>query len=150
MNRKIFNVIVASVCVLVFSTCKKDENGSDLVLKKVYKTNGVEFAVQSAKITKDGYKAGTFTLAPPESKDPSYNSVLCIEITLQKGKGAGFYELDMYLANEKGVRDEKANHAAIGLIDDPNQSIVMFNVPTSARKIKFGIGNLELNLEKVL
>ncbi|MDR0348233.1 MAG: WG repeat-containing protein [Tannerella sp.] len=119
-----------------------------LELDKKYAVQGFEFTVQSVKIHKGGYPMGMFYGGPSNpNMDPSYDGVLGIVLTLTKGDIHAFSKLDKYLINEKGVRNVEKDNMEMFKVPEYT---VLFNVPVSAKKIKFGIGDLELNLEKIL
>jgi len=125
-----------------------NQNAIDLELNKAYSVQGFEFTVQTVKIHKGSYPMGMFSGRPSNpNMDPSYDGVLGIELSLTKGNGDTFSELEKYLVNEKGERNVKEDRV---IMSNAPKFTIMFNVPMSARKIKFGIGTLELNLEKVL
>jgi len=153
MNTKIFIVIAACVCILAFPVWSQNQAKPagkvvDLELNKAYSVQGFEFTVQTVKIHKGGYPTGMFNIRPSNPKmDPSYDGVLGVVLNLKKGNGDAFSELEKYLVNEKGEKNVKEDMT--GLSKLPEYTVI-FNVPMSARKIRFGIGDLELNLEKVL
>jgi hypothetical protein len=153
MKRIIFIAIVACMCLSAFSSRSQNRTASaakavNLELNKKYVVKDIEFTVQSVEIHKGGYPLGMFSGAPSNpQKDSSYDGVLGIELTLTKGNVETFSKLEKYLVNEKGERNVKED--MMGLSDAPKYTI-LFNVPMSARKIKFSIDNLELNLEQVL
>ena len=120
----------------------------DLALNKAYSFQDFEFTIQTVKIHEGSYPMGMFSGRPSNpNMDPSFDGVLGIELTLNKGNDDTFSELEKYLVNEKGERNVKEDRV---ILSNAPKFTVLFNVPMSSRKIKFGIGNLELNLEKVL
>ena len=153
MNKKIFTAMAVCVCLLACPAWSQEQSKTvpfvvDLELNKVYSDQDFEFTVQVVKIYKDSYPMGMFSGRPANSKmDPSFDGVLGIEITLKKGNRDTFSKLEKYIVNEKGeknVKDDKME------MSGDRKYTVLFNVPMSSKKIKFGIGSLLLNLEKVL
>jgi len=125
---------------------------AQLELNKEYSVDGFKFTVQSVRIQKGGYKvAGTgFTLSPA-SNPLSYDGVLGIELTRTGGDHEAFSKLKTYLVNEKNIKedDTPALIDRSSVVGEP-KFVIMFNVLASAKKLKFGIGSLELGLENVL
>ena len=153
MTRKIHIVITACICFTAFTAWSQNRVKSadrvvNLELNKAYAVQGFKFTVQSVKIHKDSYPMGMFSGRPSNPEmDPSYDGVLGIKLTLNEGDDNAFSNLDKYLVNEKGERNVKADMTTMSMTPEYT---ILFNVPMSARRIKFGVGSLELNLEKVL
>ena len=120
----------------------------NLALNKEYSVQGFKFTVQSVNIHKGSYPMGMFSgRSSNPNMDSSLDGVLGIVLTLTAGNGDEFSKLDKYLLNEKGKRNVKEDMTSIS---NASKITILFNVPLSARKIKFCIGNLELNLENVV
>ena len=120
----------------------------NLELNKEYSVQGFKFTVQVVKIHKGGYPMGMFSLRPSNpNMDSSYDGVLGIELTLTSGNFETFTKLESYLVYEKGNKNVKEDMS--GMSSDPKYTVT-FNVPTSAKKLVFGIGSMKLNLENVL
>jgi hypothetical protein len=133
---------------VVAQAAKNQSKIVDLELNKVYGVQGFKFTVQVVRILKDSYPMGMFSGRPSNpNMDPSYDGVLGIELTLKEGNSDVFSKLETYIVNEKGERNVKADMTGMS---GASESTYLFNVPLSAKKIKFNIGGLELNLEKVL
>ena len=120
----------------------------NLELNKEYSANGFKFTVQVVRILKGSYPMGMFGGRPANPNlDPAYEGVLGIELTLTSGDSDKFSDLDKYIVHENGERNVKEDH--VGIANNPTFKY-LYNVPLSAKKIKFCIGGLELNLENVL
>jgi len=120
----------------------------DLILNREYSVQGFKFTVQSVKIYKDSYPMGMFSGRPSNPKmDPSYDGVLGIELTLRQGDGNAFSKLEKYLVDERGKRNVEDDKMEMS---GGSKYTILFNVPMSARRIRFGVGNLEFYLGNVL
>ena len=142
---KILSILVFASMMAHSSVQAQNVN---LELNKEYSVQGFKFTVQTAKIHKGSYPMGMFSGRPSNPKmDPALDGVLGIELTLTGGDKDAFSKLDMYLVNEKGERNVKEDMMSMS---GEKKITVLFNVPMTEKKIKFGIGKLVLNLEKVL
>jgi len=143
----VIGCLALAMCMVCAPAFAK-EKASNLELKKEYSVSGFKFTVESAKINKGSYPMGMFSGRPSNpNMDPTYEGVLGIVLTLVEGDGEAFPKLEKYLVHENGAKNVKEDK--VEMCGAP-KCTVLFNVPMSARKIRFGIGSLELNLEKVL
>ena len=134
--------------VCMFAQALVNAQTVNLELNKEYSVQGFKFTVQAAKILKDAYPVGMFSLRPSNpNMNSSYDGVLGLEITLTAGDKDAFSKLEKYLIHEKGDKNVKEDMSEMS---NAPKFTVLFNVPLSAKKLVFGIGSLKLNLENVL
>jgi hypothetical protein len=144
--KKVF--LMSAVFLIIAGSVTAQESKVTLEIGKTYTVKGYIFSVKKVQIYENGYPLGFFSVRPENGKmDPSYTGVLGIEITLTKGDMETFSGLENWLVYENGKRNVKEDQSAM---TGKDTYTVTFNVPLEAKKLKFHIDTLELDLTNVL
>jgi len=148
MNKKKLFVLALVSILSVMPTLTAFGQETELKLNTEYSVQNFKFTFDVVRIVKEAYPMGMFSGRPHNpDMDKSLDGVLGLEMSLKAGKGEALAKLDAFIINEKGEKNVKADMTSMA---GDSSITYMFNVPTSAVKIKFSIGGKVFNLEKVL